>query len=213
MSYLDPHRSGTTFGVLEFDEIFAPNAVRDWDNLVSDLDTVICKVPFDDPDGNPINSYHLLTAYRDAIGTHHWYGPGIYLCCNVEGSDLNMGDTIEVATTAATSPTNSRPVVQKSTGTTGSPSVRPFGICLETIVDQQYGSVAMAGIWPAKRTNILAYRDHIYMIANGLYGTSTEDTGAMGRTMSINYPIITNAGGTTVNGGIILMWGTSKEIY
>ena len=69
MSYIDPHRSGTTFGVVEFDEIFAPNASRDWATIVSDLDTVICKVPFDDPDGNPINAYHLLTAYRDAIGT------------------------------------------------------------------------------------------------------------------------------------------------
>jgi len=214
MSYIDPHRSGTTFGVVEFDEIFAPNASRDWATIVSDLDTVICKVPFDDPDGNPINAYHLLTAYRDAIGTHHWYGAGIYQCCNVQGSDIEMGDTVEIATTAATSLTNSRPVVKKSTGSSSTPSVRPFGICLETIADQGVGSVAMAGIWPAKRTNTLAYSDHMYMIVGGLYGQSGEDTGAMGRTMSTaNYPIITNAGGSTVNGGVVLLWGTSNEIY
>ncbi len=213
MSYIDPHRSGTTFGVLEFNEIFAPNASRDWDAIVSDLDTVICKIPFDDPDGDPLNAYHLLTAYRDATGTHHWYGPGIYQCINVNGSNIEMGDTIEIATTAATSPTNSRPVVQPSTGSTTTPSVRPFGICLETIAPQGVGSIAMAGVWPAKRTNTLAFRDHLYMISGGIYGTSGEDTGAMGRTMSINYPIITNAGGATVNGGVILMWGTSNEIY
>ena len=68
MSYVDPHRSGTTFGVVEFNDVFAPNTSIDWGTIASDLDTLICKVPYDDADGNPLNSYHLLTAYKDGSG-------------------------------------------------------------------------------------------------------------------------------------------------
>lgn len=217
MSYVDPHRSGTTFGVLEFNEIFAPNA-RDWSVIVSDLDTVICKVPFNDSLGNPLNAYHLLTVYLDGAGIHHWYGEGIYLCCNVSGSTIQMGDAVCMSTTAATSGTNSRPVVE--IGTTSTDIDYPFGIVLEEIADQGYGCVAMAGAWPVKRgSNTLTFRSHVIIDSNpvgnqGKVATTTSgQKGCMGKTLATDYPIIINSGGTTEDGGVVLLWGTSKELF
>lgn len=215
MSYIDPHRSGTTFGVVEFNDIFAPNTSYDWGTIVSDLDTVICKIPFDDANDTAINAYHLLTAYKDGSGDHHWYGPGIYMCCNTSASAMNMGDAVCISNNAATSPTNSRPVVKFGTTTTDVDF--PFGIALENIPSQGYGSVAMAGAWPAKRgSNTLVFEQHI-LIDNSPQGvvvsSSTNQKGAMGKTLATSYPIITDAVGTTVNGGVILMWGTSKELF
>jgi len=215
MSYIDPHRSGTTFGVLEFNEIFAPNASRDWDAIVSDLDTVICKIPFNDPDGDSLNAYHLLTAYRDAIGAHHWYAPGVYQCFNADGStDMQMGDAVCIANSTP-SALNSRPNIKLGTTTTDVDF--PFGVCLEPIAQGGIGSVAMAGVWPVKRgSNTLAFRQHI-VIDNSPVGVvndvSSGTKGAMGRLINGNYDIITDVVGTTVNGAVILMWGTSKELY
>lgn len=215
MSYVDPHRSGTTFGVVDFNDVFAPNTSYNWDTLADDLDTLICKVPYDDTLGNPLNAYHLLTAYRDGTNTLHWYGPGIYLCCNVSGSSVQMGDAVCISNTAAASPTNSRPVIE--IGTTTTDTDNPFGVVLEPIADQGYGSVAMAGIFPAKRgSNVLSFEQHIY-IDNSPSGvvrsSATNDRGAIGRTIQPDFPIITDALGTTVNGGLILMWGTSRELF
>ena len=53
MSYVDPHRSGTTFGVVDFNDIFAPNTSYDWGTIASDLDTVAdtLRDEFDAADG------------------------------------------------------------------------------------------------------------------------------------------------------------------
>ena len=215
MSYIDPHRSGTTFGVVDFNDIFAPNTSYDWDTLANDLDTIICRVPYNDTGGAALNGYHLLTAYRDATGNLHWYGPGVYMCFNADSStDMEMGDAVCISNQTP-SATNSRPNVEFGTDTTDIDY--PFGIVLEPIAQGSIGSVAMAGIWPAKRgTNTLSYQDHVY-IDNSPVGcvrtTGTAIDGAMGRTILPDYPIITDAIGTTVNGGLILMWGTSRELY
>ena len=215
MSYVDPHRSGTTFGVVEFNDIFAPNTSIDWGTIASDLDTVICKVPFNDANGDPLNAYHLLTAYKDATGNLHWYGPGVYMCFNADGSsDMQMGDAVCVANSTP-SAINSRPNIEFPSTTTD--REYPFGIVLEPIAQGGIGSVAMAGVWPAKRgSNTLAFQDHV-LVDNSPVGcvftASTDQTGAMGRTIALDYPIITDALGTTTNGGVILMWGTSRELY
>ncbi len=215
MSYVDPHRSGTTFGVVEFNDVFAPNTSIDWGTIASDLDTLICKVPYDDADGNPLNSYHLLTAYKDGSGNLHWYGPGIYMCFNADSStDMEMGDAVCIANSTP-SAINSRPNVMF--GTSGTDVDFPFGIVLEPIAQGAVGSVAMAGVFPAKRgTNTLAFRQHIVIDSSPVGvvdSTTTNQKGCMGKVISLDYPIITDALGTTVNGGVIQMWGTSKELF
>lgn len=214
MSYIDPSRSGTTFGVVDFNDIFAPNTTIDWQNILSDMDTIICKIPFTDSASNNLNAYHLLTAYEDAVGKYHWYGPGVYQCVNTSSTAMTMGDAVCMSTRAADAATSSRPVIK--IGTTSTDVDFPFGVVLEPIAAQGVGSVAMAGVWPVKRgSNSLAFRQHI-VIDNSPTGvvndTSSGTKGAMGKLIKQSYDIIVD-GGDVENGAIILMWGTSKEIF
>lgn len=222
MSYVDTDRSGTTFGVVLFNDIFAPNTTIPWSTIVNDGDTIICKVPFDGPDGNPLNAYHLLTAYKDAAGKHHWYGPGVYLCMNVKnGTTVNaakMGNAMAISDTAAVSSLNSRPCVNFALTSTDRDF--PMGVALEPMADQGLGSVAMAGIWPVMRGGggTWAIQQHLLIDnSSSYYGTfetsSTDQKGAMGKLLTTSYDIITDASGTTTDGGVALLWGSKHELF
>ena len=222
MSYVDTHRSGTTFGVVLFNEIFAPNTTIPWSTIVNDGDTVICKIPFVGADESQLNAYHLLTAYIDGSNNHHWYGPGVYLCTNVKnGSTANaaiMGNGMAISDTAATSALNSRPCVNFALSSTDRDF--PMGVALEPIADQGLGSVAVAGIWPVIKGVGATWsrRQHLLLDnTSGQYGkfetSSTDQKGAMGRLLDTSYDIITDASGTTVDGGVALLWGSKHELF
>jgi len=220
MSYIDTDRSGTTFGVVLFNDIFAPNTTIPWSTIVNDGDTIICKVPFDGPDGNPLNAYHLLTAYRDGSGNHHWYGPGVYLCINVKnGTSTNpaiMGNAMAISDTAATASLNSRPCVNFAL--TSTDRDYPMGVALEPMADQGLGSVAVAGVWPVMRGSSGTWnlREHLLIDSSpsGTFETSsTDQKGSMGRLLDTNYPIINSAAGQTTNGGVALLWGSKHELF
>ena len=85
MSYTFGKEGGTTFGMLDWNDIFSPNTTIPWDDILKDLDTVICRIPYTITNNlGTVNmvAHRLLTNFK-IYGYNHWLGDGITLGLNV----------------------------------------------------------------------------------------------------------------------------------
>lgn len=227
MSYLFGNTGGTTWGLKNYNQIFALNsetvgATDYWDkSQVQNYDTVICST-----------NNKLLTAYYrngDSSNELYWYGAGIYLMQNM-GNAVTPGDYLIGYYDLSSSPSTNYPFVQ-TYGGGGNPYERCVGVALSsgTAFSERdgYGGpliVATFGVWPCKiRTGTSyapRYGDHVQVyISSSTYAglvrrtTSSGTYGLIGKCYDeASFPIFidSQAEGEPVNGRQILLWTASE---
>ena len=230
MSYTFNNTGGTNHGIKSYDQIFALNsttagATNYWDPLLESGDTVIMELEYTHSD-TLMRNHKLLTYYDfdeggELVQGKHWIGNGIYLCYNNSTGAVSIGDYV-IQWTGATAPgaAGTRPIVTK--GRSAGEAIKPMGVALEPAASGEFFTVAMMGVWPCKRSGSLGYDEPMYLGATSTTGTlvtatdpSSGQRGALGKCIRNDYNIITSADATpeTANGGLILIWGTSSEMY
>lgn len=204
MSYTFGNTGGTTYGLKSYNEIFALNrttvgASNYWNPTLADFDTVICS-----------DNSKLLTYYNG-----YWWGTGIYLCLNNSGSTRNPGDYVGASETAASSGTNSRPVIYNITSS--GDRERAFGVCLTTAANQGLLTVAINGLWPVKRSGTPSTYISVHPATsnNQVLATTSPGGGRCGKLIDLDFGIIdsTDAVPDVAAGCKVMFYGTANETY
>lgn len=236
MSYTFGKEGGTTYGLVDWNDLFAPNTTIPWDDLLQDLDTVICRIPYtvtnNDGDFTCV-AHRLLTNYK-IYGYNHWLGDGVALCFNNETShDFIPGEPCIISTDPAPSSSgiaNVRATFRLPLTSPGSSDpAEPLGIVLEncqaydsTNPALSYTSVIVTGVCPAiAETGTFApdYGEPIFFtqrsvsgVTRGCVETSGNGEGIVGRCLQKDGSIIIDNLGNTTNGMTALLMNKS-EVY
>ncbi len=165
MGYTFGQEGGTTYGLVDWNDIFSPATTIPWDDILQDLDTVICRMPYTivNDGGGTVNmvAHRLLTNYK-IYGYNHWFGDGIALALNVSTHNFIPGEPCLISTDSAGTGSgliNVRACIEK---VSSSPGVNDLslGIVLETTAayndedfSANYTSVIVSGVTPALRDN------------------------------------------------------------
>jgi len=230
MSYTFNNTGGTNYGIKTYNQIFAKNrttvgASNYWNPTLLTGDTVICEMSWT-VESNAIKNYKLLSWFDfdqggELVYGAHWIGTGIYLCYDADGNGWNVGEFLcqpEVEDLPGAA--GARPMVVKASTT--SEARRPMGVALEDCSEGGFATVAMMGLWPAKREGTLPRNVAIYpdndgsgRVADNVPGGGSYNAGAMSKAINPDFPIITSTAATptTVDGAQICIWGTAAESY
>ena len=238
MSYTFGKEGGTTFGLVDWNDLFAPNTTIPWDDLLQDLDTVICRIPYtvENNEGEfSMVAHRLLTNYK-IYGINHWLGDGVILAFNNEsGHSFIPGEPCLVSEDAA--PTSSgianvRATFRLPLATPGTNvAAEPLGIVLENCQAYNslnpaasYSSVLVNGACPAiAETGTFApdYGEPVYFtqrsvgtpsVTRGCVETTGNGEGQVGRCLSKSTSVFIDSSGTTTNGMTALLLNKS-EVY
>ena len=226
MSYTFNEKGGTNYGIKTFNQIFSPDRVvtssaNYWNPTLVSGDTVLCKMQYTHA-SNVIENYKLLTWYDfdqggSVVYGAHWIGTGIYLCYCNETNGWGVSDFVcqpLLEDTPSPSP-GTRSIVQRAIS--GAEASQPMGVALEPASAKgDFATVAMMGVWPAKRFGTLTLDSAVYSRRDGTGRvTATQPasyaSGAMSKALDINYPVVSDSEGTTVDGALICIWGTAAE--
>tara|TARA_Y100001937_G_scaffold99906_1_gene136557 strand:+ start:4676 stop:5374 length:699 start_codon:yes stop_codon:yes gene_type:complete len=230
MSYTFGKEGGTTFGMLDWNDIFSPNTTIPWDDILKDLDTVICRIPYTITNNlGTVNmvAHRLLTNFK-IYGYNHWLGDGITLGLNVSTHDFIPGEPARISSTAAPGGTfaNVRACFERPSGTPSANDVT-LGICLETVpafnssdFTGNYASVLVTGVCPGLRDNgstamdfgeaLFVDTDFIGGKTRGCFKTAANAGGQVGRPLSLDTDIIINSSGDAVDGCTVLLLNKSE---
>ena len=238
MSYTFGQEGGTTYGLVSWNDLFAPNTTIPWDDLLQDLDTVICRIPYtivnNDGEYNLV-AHRLLTNYK-IYGKNHWLGDGITVALNNETTHSFLpGEPCLISEDAASSGSgfaNVRACFKRpTTSPTGSGNREPLGIVLEQCpayddetAAQSYSSVLVTGICPAFRqtgSDAPDYGEPIFFgrqnigtpsVSRGAVLTDGNAEGQCGRVLSTNTTMYIDSSGTQASGATVLLLNKS-EVY
>ena len=219
MGYTFGQEGGTTYGLVDWNDIFGPATTIPWDDILQDLDTVICRMPYTivNDGGGTVNmvAHRLLTNYK-IYGYNHWFGDGIALALNVSSHNFIAGEPCRISTSSAGTGSglaNVRACIEKVSSTT-SQNDMSLGIVLEVTpayndedFSGNYTSVIVSGITPALRDNsssAMEYGEPLFYNTDNVGSPSTNrgvcitlpnQAGQVGRILSknTNIPITAEA--------------------
>jgi hypothetical protein len=226
MSYTFNEKGGTNHGIKTYNQIFAPDrgvvsSASYWNPTLISGDTVLCKMQYTHA-SNVIDNYKLLTWYDfdqggSVVYGAHWIGTGIYLCYCNSSSGWGVSEFVcqPKPETVPTPSPGTRSIVQKAI--IGAQAEQPMGVALEPASAKgDFATVAMMGVWPAKRFGTLTLDSAVYSrLDNTGRVTATQPvsyaSGAMSKALDINYPVVSDNEGNLVDGALICIWGTAAE--